>query len=113
MEEELILRGLEIAKELDLKIDLAFGNFYLGECFANKGQKDKAIENLKLAEKMFREMGDNYYLARIHAIFAGICKKEGDQSKAKENLNKAIEILTECGADGWVKKYEKELAALS
>jgi hypothetical protein len=37
----------------------------------------------------------------------------GDQSKAKENLNKEIEILKECGADGWVEKYEKELAAIS
>jgi hypothetical protein len=37
---------------------------------------------------------------------------KGDQSKTKENLNKAIEILKECGADGWVEKYEKELASL-
>jgi hypothetical protein len=34
-------------------------------------------------------------------------------TKAKENLNKAIEIMEECGADGWVEKYEKELAKLS
>ena len=33
--------------------------------------------------------------------------------KARENLGKAIEILKECGADGWVNKYEKELALLS
>jgi hypothetical protein len=32
---------------------------------------------------------------------------------AKKNLKKAIEILKECGSDGWVEKYEKELAALS
>jgi hypothetical protein len=38
---------------------------------------------------------------------------KGDQSKAKENLNKAIDILKECGAEGWVEKYEKELAAIS
>jgi len=30
-----------------------------------------------------------------------------------ENLGKAIEILKECGADGWVEKYEKELAKTS
>jgi hypothetical protein len=35
-----------------------------------------------------------------------------DRSKAKENLCKAIEIFKECGADGWVDKYEKELAQL-
>jgi hypothetical protein len=33
----------------------------------------------------------------------------GDQSKARENLNKAIEIFKEFGADGWIKKYEDEL----
>ena len=38
---------------------------------------------------------------------------EGDHSKARENLNKAIEIFKECGADGWVEKYDKELAAIS
>ena len=39
--------------------------------------------------------------------------RKGDQSKAKENLNRAIEILKECGADGWIEKYEKELTAFS
>jgi hypothetical protein len=32
--------------------------------------------------------------------------------KARENLDKAIEIFKECGADGWVVKTEKELAAI-
>jgi hypothetical protein len=27
-----------------------------------------------------------------------------NRSKAPENLGKAIEILKECGADGWVKE---------
>jgi len=58
-------------------------------------------------------MSMDYHLARTCAVYADLYKKEGDQSKAKENLNKAIEILLECGADGWVEKYEKELAALS
>jgi hypothetical protein len=31
----------------------------------------------------------------------------------KESLNKAIEIFKESGADGWVGRYEKELALLS
>ncbi len=33
--------------------------------------------------------------------------------KARENLGKAIEILEGCGADGWVEKYEKELALIA
>jgi hypothetical protein len=30
------------------------------------GQKDKALENLKKAEGMFREMGMDYWLAKTH-----------------------------------------------
>jgi hypothetical protein len=53
-----------------------------------------------------------WHLGRDYALYAELFKRKGDQSKAEENLNKAIDILEECGADGWVEKYEKELAAL-
>lgn len=33
--------------------------------------------------------------------------------RPKKNLNKARETFKKCGAEGWVKKYEKELATLS
>jgi len=57
--------------------------------------------------------GMMWHLARDYAVYADLYKQKGDQSKAKENLNNAIEILKECGADGWVERYEKELAELS
>jgi hypothetical protein len=57
--------------------------------------------------------GMMWHLGMDYALYAKLFKRKGDQSKAKENLNKAIEILKECGADGWVEKYEKELATLS
>jgi len=56
--------------------------------------------------------GMMWHLGRDYALYAELFKRKGDQSQAKENLNKAIEILKECGADGWVKKYEEELAQL-
>ena len=65
----------------------------------------KAIEADKRNGMMF-------YLGRDHALYADLLKRKGNQSKAKENLVKAIDILKECGADGWVEKYEKELAGL-
>ncbi len=52
-------------------------------------------------------------LAKDYALYAELFKRKGDLSKAKEKLSKSIEIFTECGADAWVEKYEKELAALS
>jgi tetratricopeptide (TPR) repeat protein len=66
----------------------------------------KAIESDKKNDMMW-ELGMDY------ALYSELFRRKGDQSKAKENLNKAIEIFKECGADGWVEKYEKELAALS
>jgi tetratricopeptide (TPR) repeat protein len=53
------------------------------------------------------------HLGKDYALYADLFKRKGDRFKAQENLGKAIEILKECGADGWVEKYEKELATLS
>ena len=57
--------------------------------------------------------GMMWHLGMDYALFAEIYRRKGDPSGAKENLIKAIDILKECGADGWVKKYEKELASFS
>jgi len=53
-----------------------------------------------------------WHLAKDYALYGELFKRKGDHSKSKENLNKAIESFKECGADGWVEKYEKELASL-
>jgi tetratricopeptide (TPR) repeat protein len=54
-----------------------------------------------------------WYAGTDHALYADWFKRKGDLSNAKEQLTRAIGILKECGADGWVKKYEEELASLS
>ena len=57
--------------------------------------------------------GMMFSLGMDHALYSELFRRKGELSKAKENLNNAIEIFKECGADGWVKKYEVELAALN
>jgi len=66
----------------------------------------KAIESNK-------RNGMMWYLAKDYALYAELFNRKGDLSRAKENLSKAIDIFKECGADGWVEKYEKELATFS
>ena len=56
---------------------------------------------------------EKWNLAQDYALYAEFYKRKNDPSKAKENLNKAIEIFKECGADGWVERYEKDLDSLS
>jgi len=53
-----------------------------------------------------------WHLGRDYALYAELFKRKGDQPKVREHLGKAIDILKECGADGWVGKYEKKLIKL-
>jgi predicted ATPase/class 3 adenylate cyclase len=56
--------------------------------------------------------GMKFSLGNDYTLYADLFKRKGDRSKAQENLGEAVEILKECGADGWVRKYEEELASL-
>jgi hypothetical protein len=60
-----------------------------------------------------QKYGMMWNLGQDYALYAELYKRKKDQSRAKENLNKAIQIFNECSADGWVERYEKELATLS
>jgi tetratricopeptide (TPR) repeat protein len=66
--EEYILQGMKILEELETKPDYAQGHLKLGELYADAGQKEKALENLKRAEAMYQEMGMDYWLARTKKV---------------------------------------------
>ncbi|MBW1862938.1 MAG: AAA family ATPase, partial [Deltaproteobacteria bacterium] len=71
----------------------------------------EAEEWIKKAIEEHKKYGMMWHLAQDYALYAELYRRKNDPSKAKENLTKAIEIFKECGADGWVDKYEKELAS--
>ncbi len=84
---------------------------YIGEILLNIDDEhiseaehwiQKAIEADQKNRMMFN-------LGKDYALYADLFKRKGDRLKTQENLGKAIEIFKECGADGWVEKYEKEL----
>jgi hypothetical protein len=54
-----------------------------------------------------------WQLAADHALYADVFKNKEDIQGAKEQLTKAIDLFNECGADGWVRKYEEEMAKLT
>jgi hypothetical protein len=56
--------------------------------------------------------GTRFILGRDYALYAEWFNRNGDHVNALMNLERAVEIMKECGADGWVTKYEKELTAL-
>jgi tetratricopeptide (TPR) repeat protein len=72
----------------------------------------RAEEWIKTAIDADKRNGTRWNLGMDYALYAEFFKRNGDFSRAREQLGKAIDIFKGCGADGWVEKYEKELASL-
>jgi class 3 adenylate cyclase/tetratricopeptide (TPR) repeat protein len=72
----------------------------------------EAEDWIKKAIESDKRNGMMFYLARDYVLYSELFKRKEDFPKVKEKLTKAIDIFKECGADGWVEKYEKELASL-
>jgi len=66
--EKHIVRGIKICDELRLKPWSARGYLFLGELYADMRKKEKALENLKRAERLFGEMGMDYWLIRTKEV---------------------------------------------
>ena len=105
----------EYPKDIKLNAFEGWAFRYVGEILLNIDNQhileaenwiQKAIEADQKNRTMF-ELGKDY------ALYADLFKRKGDRTKAQDNLGKTIEILKECGADGWVEKYEKELTSIS
>jgi class 3 adenylate cyclase/tetratricopeptide (TPR) repeat protein len=87
---------------------------YIGEILLYSAN-ELVFDALKWIDKAIiadEQNGMRFELAKDYALYAEFHKQKSNQLKAKETLGKAIDIFRECGADGWVEKYEKELAEL-
>jgi len=98
------------------KIRRLEGSFrrYLSEILLNIDDDhiSEAEDWIKQAIEADKKNGVMFELGIDHAVCAEIFKRKGDKSKAREMLDRAIEIFKKCGADGWIQKYEKELTKL-
>ncbi|MCG7851999.1 MAG: hypothetical protein MIO92_05700, partial [Methanosarcinaceae archaeon] len=88
---------------------------YMGEILLNMDEEQisEAEEWITEAITADNENGTLFELGRDYSVYSAILRRKGEESLAQESLHRAMEIFKECGADGWVEKYEKELSALS
>jgi tetratricopeptide (TPR) repeat protein len=88
---------------------------YLGEILLNLGDSHlaEAKHSMEKAIEADERNCMRFPLGLDYALYAEFFRRQGERAKAKENFGKAIDILRQCGADGWVEKYEKELANLT
>jgi len=101
-------------RNINVKVAKGWAARYVAEILLNMDNRhlSEAGDWARKAFEVDESNGTMWSLACDYALYAELFIRKGDQSKAKENLNKAIEIFEECGADGWVEKYEKKLATL-
>jgi class 3 adenylate cyclase/tetratricopeptide (TPR) repeat protein len=124
-----LTRSKALAKEKDIDLPSAYSYAaenkikmmdgliakYISEILINIDDQhiSEAEDWIKKAIETDERYGMMFQLGQDYALYADIMRHKGDQSKAREKLVKAIDVLKECGADGWVEKYEEELPALS
>jgi tetratricopeptide (TPR) repeat protein len=87
----------------------AMGEIYL---YIDDKHMDEAETWIRKAIEINEQNRMPWDLARDYALYAEFFKKKADPAQAREKLKKAIELMRGCGADGWVKKYEEQLAGL-
>jgi tetratricopeptide (TPR) repeat protein len=68
--EKEIRRGIEMAEERQIRPFVAYGYSFLGELYASRGEREKALEHLKKAIGMYQEMGMDYWLPQAQAALA-------------------------------------------
>ncbi len=68
--EQEILQGISLFEELGLRPFACRGYLWLGEVYAESGRREEALETLKKAEAIFREMGMDYWLAKAQETLA-------------------------------------------
>jgi tetratricopeptide (TPR) repeat protein len=66
--EQIIFDALKIAEDIESKPALAYGHGCLGGIYADSGQKEKALENIKKAESMYQEMGMVLWLGKTREV---------------------------------------------
>ena len=87
---------------------------YIGDILLHLGESDlTAAEGwIGKAIEADNRNGMRCDLGRDYTLYGEFFKRKGGSSKAKEFLEKAIGIFTECGADGWVRKTEGLLSEI-
>ncbi|MEJ2222304.1 MAG: adenylate/guanylate cyclase domain-containing protein [Desulfobacterales bacterium] len=117
-----------VKNEKDVNLESIYNNEYKSNYKIHDGWKARYLseillyvdyqhlfdseEWIKKAIKADKKYGMAFHLGKDYALYSNLLERKNDRLKAKENLCEAIEIFKECGADGWVEKYEKELNEL-
>jgi class 3 adenylate cyclase/tetratricopeptide (TPR) repeat protein len=87
---------------------------YIGDILLhlNDCQLSKAEGWITSAIEADKRNGMRCDLGKDYTLYGEFFKKRGNPSRARECLEKSLEIFEECGADGWFRKAERALSKI-
>ncbi|MGD8657768.1 MAG: adenylate/guanylate cyclase domain-containing protein [Desulfobacterales bacterium] len=105
----------ECYENIKVKIAQGWAARYVAEILLNLDNHhlSEAEDWAQKALETDKSNGTMWSLGCDYTFYAELHKYKGHPEKARENLNRAIEIFSQCGAEGWQNKAEKEMAALA
>ncbi len=102
---------MELAKNCGMKFYVGWAHRLLGE-IALKTDSCQAMFHFEKALEVFRKINAENELALAYSGYGRLYKQQGNIGKAKEYLNKALDIFERLGTLSEPEKVKKELAEL-
>ena len=105
----------KIRRQIRLKSLQGFASKILSELLLiNTSQYESETEEfIQKAIEINILNGTRFWLGQSYHTYFEFFKLQEKLPKATEEMTKAIDLMKECGADGWIERYEKELASLA
>lgn len=105
-------KSLDILTIVGDKLGLQACNKIFGIAYGLKAEWGKAIEHFNTCVEMGKETNVPYVQGEVHYYFGKMLKDKGDKKKAKEQLNKALEIFKSLETEEFVSRVKKEMEGL-
>ncbi len=88
-------KSLEAAEKTESPRSRAYPLANAAECYARKGDLDKAAEYAGKAQQIFTNLGERFMLARLKIVYAIVAERQGKLEDAEELLKSGIGLYRE------------------
>ena len=99
----------EYAQNIKIKMHDGWVKRFIGEALMNPDSHHVSESEYWVRQAITADKQNNmrFHLGKDYALYAEFFKRRKDMTRAREHLNKSIRIFKDCGASGWVEKYNE------
>jgi predicted ATPase len=105
-------KTFELSNKIGAEESIGASKGVLGMIYREQKRWKESIENFEYNIKILQEIGDNWHLGDSYYEFGLMWREKGDTEKAKEYLNKALDINEDLKLEEHVKKVKEALQTL-